>query len=84
MDGGVLVCNQFFERRRLHVDTFTVSDGTLYGKIILGDTANWHKSVDESSDHPVSLNHSSLFFGFYAQLIQLGTQPAMTPVGAMG
>ena len=37
----------------LHVDTFTVLDGTLYSKIELGGAAKWHQSMDEQNVHPV-------------------------------
>ena len=43
-----------YERGMLHVDTFTVLDGTLYSQIVLVGAAKWHQSMDEQSDHPVN------------------------------
>jgi len=59
-----------FERGMLHVDTFTVLDGTLYSKIELGGAAKWHQSMDDQNDHPVNLDHTLSVFCFF-QLLQL-------------
>jgi hypothetical protein len=68
----------------LHVDTFTVLDGTLYSKVKLGGAAIWHQSLDEQIDHPVNLDHALSVFCFFPTFAVGHTHPSGTFHGTSG